>query len=91
MFVKKLNLIGRGNIDCIPNTEEKYISFSKSIYQKNIFQKEKTVGKKSIFKYKIRFIDSSRFIKTCRELVGNLNEDRFNHVKRVFGNVNSDD
>jgi len=40
-----------GNIDCIPNTEEKYISFSKCIYDDE---------KK--FKYKIRFIDSFRFL-----------------------------
>jgi len=31
LFVKKLNSMGEGNIDCIPNTEEKYISFSKNI------------------------------------------------------------
>jgi len=24
--------MGEGDIECIPNTEEKYISFSKSIY-----------------------------------------------------------
>jgi len=31
LFVKNLNSMGEGNIDCICNTEEKYISFSKSI------------------------------------------------------------
>ena len=31
LFVTHLNSMGEGNINCIPNTEEKYISFSKSI------------------------------------------------------------
>jgi len=45
LFVKNLNTMGEGNIDCIPNTEEKYISFSKCIYDDE-----------NKFKYKIRFI-----------------------------------
>ena len=44
LFVKNLNSMGEGNIDCIPNTEEKYISFSKSIQDEE--------GK---LKYKLRF------------------------------------
>jgi len=44
LFVKNLNSMGEGNIGCIPNTEEKYISFSKSIQEEE--------GK---LKYKLRF------------------------------------
>ena len=47
LFVKSLRNENGGKIDCIPNNEEKYISFSKSIYDDE---------KKRLFK--IRFVDS---------------------------------
>jgi len=53
LFIKNLNVNGGGNISCIPSTQEKYISFSKSIY-----------GDEKKFKYKIRLIDSFQFIST---------------------------
>jgi len=52
LFVKNLTAGGGGgNIDSIPNTEEKHIWFSKSIYD----------DKKKL-KYKIRFIDLFKFM-----------------------------
>ena len=60
LFVKYLE----GNSDCIPNNEEKYISFSRSIYDD-----EKKV------KYKIRFIDSNKFMDSnLDKLENNQNE-----------------
>jgi len=65
-----LNVNGGSQIDCIPNAEEKYISFSKSIYDDE---------KK--FKYKIRLIDSVKFMPTSFDkLVNNLNENQLKHT-----------
>jgi len=75
LFVKNLNMVGEGDIDCIPNTEDKYISFSKSIYDDE---------KK--FKYKIRFFDSFRFLPAgLDKLVGNLEPNQFEHMRETFG------
>ena len=66
---------GGSQIDCIPNAEEKYISFSKSIYDDE---------KK--FKYKIRLIDSVKFMPTSFDkLVNNLNENQLKHAWQAFG------
>jgi len=75
LFVKNLNMMGEGDIECIPNTEEKAISFSKSIYDDE---------KK--FKYKIRFVDSFRFLPASLDkLAGNLEPNQFRHTKETFG------
>jgi len=50
----------------------KYISFSKSIYDDE---------KK--FKYKIRFIDSFRFLPAS--VAGNLEPNQFKHARETFG------
>ena len=68
LFVKNLGK-SEGNIKCIPNNEEKYISFSKDIvveeYEKN--------GEKHQIKHEIRFIDSFKFMASSLEsLVANL-------------------
>jgi len=71
--------MGEGIIDCISNTEEKYISFSKSI------QDEK--GK---LKYKLRFLDSFKFMGSSLDrLVNNLKPEQFENVKKQF-DVNFD-
>jgi len=67
--------MGEGDIDCIPNIEEKYISFSKSI-----------CDDEKKFKYKIRFIDSFRFLPASLDkLAGNLEPNQFKHMRETFG------
>ena len=61
LFIKKLG-ITEGNIDCIPNNEEKYITFSKTIKTgeyKN--KKEETKNKyfKIVFKDSLKFLSAS--------------------------------
>ena len=80
LFIKNLGF-SEGNIDCIPNNEEKYISFSKKIrvvtYPKkaldangDIFYEQKPTY------HTIRFIDSFKFMATSLEkLVNNLPKD----------------
>jgi len=71
--------MGEGNIDCIPNTEEKYIGFSKSIKDK-----------KGKLKYKLRFLDSFKFMASSLDkLVNNLKPEQFENVKKHF-DVNFD-
>ena len=57
LFVKNLGK-SEGNIKCIPNNEEKYISFSKEIV---VGEYEKD-GKKHEIKHEIRFLDSFKFM-----------------------------
>ena len=68
LFVKNLGK-SEGNIKCIPNNEEKYISFSKEIV---VGECEKD-GKKHEIKHEIRFLDSFKFMASSLEgFVGNL-------------------
>ena len=81
LFVKNLGK-SEGNIKCIPNNEEKVISFSKDIvvgeYEKN--------GKKQQIKHEIRFIDSFKFMASSLEtLVGNLGLEKLKETKKEFG------
>ena len=69
LFIKNLGF----SIDCIPNNEEKYISFSKKIQVKSYTKKVKNEEEKEIKVYHIRFIDSFKFMATSLEkLVNNL-------------------
>ena len=80
LFIKNLGF-SEGNIDCIPNNEEKYISFSKKIevkrYTKKVKNEEGEPAEKEIKVYHtIRFIDSFKFMSTSLEkLVDNLPKD----------------
>ncbi|XP_048583266.1 uncharacterized protein LOC116615318 [Nematostella vectensis] len=63
LFIKNLGT-SEGGINCIPNNEEKYISFTKQIVVE---------GKQVDMKRDIRFIDSFRFMATSLDsLVGDL-------------------
>jgi len=76
LFIKNLGKT-QGQIDCIPNNEEKYISFSKSINDEN---------KK--FKYKIRFIDSLKFMPSSLDKhVNNLEPDQFKNLIEQFNDI----
>ena len=81
LFIKKLN-ITMGTIDCIPNNEENYISFSKTIISGE-YENKKGETKNKYFK--IVFTDSMKFLKSCVEaLVNNLPKDGFNNLEKYF-------
>ena len=89
LFIKNLGFT-EGNIDCIPNNEEKYISFSKEITV-GTYPKKAKDEKGSIYyeqepiKYKIRFIDSLKFMSTSlNSLVSNLPEDGFDNLEKYY-------
>ena len=84
LFVKKLGSSDeKENMDCIPNNEEKYISFSKTI--KVGEYKDKKTGEVRNKTFKIRFIDSFKFMGSSLEaLVNNLPKDAFNNLERYY-------
>ena len=90
LFIKKNLGFSEGNINCIPNNEEKYISFSKSIqvgsYMKKVKNKEGEPVEKEIKVYlTIRFIDSFKFMATSLDkLVNNLPKDDFINLRSYY-------
>ena len=89
LFIKNLGF-SNGNIDCIPNNEEKYISFSKKIqvgtYPKKALDADRDIfyEQKPIY-HTIKFIDSFKFMATSLEkLVNNLPEDDFINLSLYY-------
>ena len=83
LFIKQLAKIP-GKLDCIPSTEEKYISFSKHVKVGEYISK---TGKKCQITFEIRFIDSFKFLQTSlSNLVSNLQPEDFINTKRKFKN-----
>ena len=81
LFIKKLNNIV-GPIDCIPNNEENYISFSKNIKIGEYRNKEGEIKDKY---FKIVFKDSMKFLNSSvAALVNNLPEDGFKNLEKYF-------
>ena len=81
LFIKKLNTT-MGAIDCIPNNEENYISFSKTI-KTGEYKNKKGETKNKYFK--IIFKDSLKFMASKLEtLVKNLPEDAFKNLGKYF-------
>ena len=81
LFIKKLNVTD-GNIDCIPNNEEKYISFSKTIKTGEYTNKKGETKDKN---FKIVFKDSLKFMASSIEaLVNNLPKDGFKNLEKYF-------
>ena len=81
LFIKKLGVTA-GPIDCIPNNEENYISFSKSI--KTGEYKDKKGETKDKY-FKIVFKDSMKFLLSSVEaLVNNLPKDKFKNLEKYF-------
>ena len=81
LFIKKLNNIV-GPIDCIPNNEENYISFSKNIKIGEYRNKEGEIKNKY---FKIVFKDSMKFLNSSvAALVNNLPEDGFKNLEKYF-------
>ena len=81
LFIKNLG-VTEGNIDCIPNNEEKYISFSKTIKTGEYINKRGEIKDK---KFKIVFKDSLKFMASSLDaLVNNLSEDDFKNLEKYF-------
>ena len=84
LFIKNLG-ISEGNIDCIPNNEERYISFTKKIQLGSYTKKVKNEEGTKPLHHQIRFINSFKFMATSLDkLVNNLSKDAFNNVKRYY-------
>ena len=81
LFIKNLGFTA-GNIDCIPNNEERYISFTKNLKVGSYMNSE---GETKPKYHKIRFIDSFKFMAARLDsLVNNLPEDAFNNLKKYY-------
>ena len=81
LFVKNLSK-SEGNIKCIPNNEEKYISFSKDVVAANIRNEEEKEVK---VKNELRFINSFKFMASSLDkLVSNLSFEKLNRTEKVF-------
>ena len=81
LFIKNLGYT-QGNIDCIPNNEEKYISFTKSIEIGSYINKKNEMIP---INWKLRFIDSFKFMATSLDnLVNNLPEDGFTNLEKYY-------
>ena len=83
LFIKKLGSPDKKeNIDCIPNNEEKYISFSKTIRTGHYTNKKGEVKDKT---FKIVFKDSLKFMSSSLgALVNNLPKDAFKNLLKYF-------
>ena len=82
LFVKNLGKI-EGDITCIPNNEEKYISFSKKILLGTRLSDQ---GKIVKIWHEIRFLDSARFMADpLGNLVRSLTDEDFLETQKVFG------
>ena len=83
LFIKKLGSPDKKeNIDCIPNNEEKYISFSKTIRTGHYINKKGEIKDKT---FKIVFKDSLKFMgSSLGALVNNLPKDTFKNLLKYF-------
>ena len=78
LFIKKLGKT-QGNINCIPNNEEKYISFSKTI------ELDDDDDDKKKNKIEIRYIESFKFMASSLDsLSKNLLREQFREMDKVF-------
>ena len=81
LFIKTLGN-SKGDISCIPNNEENYISFTKQVIVDKFVNK---VGKEVNVKRELRFIDSLRFMASSLDkLSSNLKIDKFVNLKKYY-------
>ena len=81
LFIKNLGY-NPGNINCIANNEEKYISFTKTIEVGSYVNKKGEIKPRT---FNIRFIDSFKFMNTSLDsLVNNLPEEAFKNIKKYY-------
>ena len=84
LFIKNLG-VSEGNIDCIPNNEEKYISFTKHIEVDRFIQRDGENNKVVVVKRELRFIDSFKFMSYSLDtLVNNLDEKDFVNTSKFY-------
>ena len=82
LFIKQIARL-EGDLNCIPYTEEKYISFSKSIKVGEYYCLK--LAKMCPINFEIRFLDSFKFLQTSlANLVSNLSKEDFHNTKHVF-------
>ena len=83
LFIKKLGSPDKKeNIDCIPNNEEKYITFSKTIKVGHYTNKKGEIKDKT---FKIVFKDSLKFMSSSLgALVSNLPKDAFKNLNKYY-------
>ena len=83
LFIKKLrSVVDKGEkIKCIPNNEEKYISFSKEIIVDS-YEKD---GKTKYVKRELRFIDSFKFMPSSLDALSkNLKDDQCTELAKEY-------
>ena len=81
LFIKQLAKL-EGKLDCIPCTEEKYISFSKHI---KVGEYKHINGDLYPITFELRFLDSYKFLQSSLgNLVSNLSVDDFNNTRGEF-------
>ena len=81
LFIKTLGN-SKGDISCIPNTEENYISFTKQVIVDKFVNEE---GKGVNVKRELRFIVSLRFMaSSIDKLSSNLKIDQFVNLKKYY-------
>ena len=79
LFIKNLG-VSEGKISCIPNTDEKYISFTKQIIVDEFTDKDDKLVQ---VKQDLRFIDSFKFMNSSlNSLVNNLNKKQFKNTEK---------
>ena len=82
LFIKQLSCL-KGELTCIPSTEEKYISFSKKIKVNEYVSKYN--GETVSVYFEIRFIDTFKFLQTSlANLFRILQPDDFRNTKTIF-------
>jgi len=87
LFIKKLDRNGE-QIKCIPNNEEKYISFSKEVVVDEFLNKEK---KHVQVKRELRFLDSFRFMASSLDALSkNLSKEQCKNVKSKYSGEHLD-
>jgi len=81
LFIRNLGKTD-GPISCIPNNEERFISFSKTINLKTYTDKK---GKERTLTHTLRFLDSAKFLPASLDsLSANLEKDQFKNLENAF-------
>ena len=86
LFIKNLG-VSEGNINCIPNNEEKYISFTKQSVVHAWNYRDKVTGRpgRKAIKRDLRFIDSFKFMASSLDkLVSNLDRSSFQNTSKFY-------